>query len=86
MGKMLIIALIFALPVCGLAAENHWLHEKSDDGGVVILEDGSTWKVDPTDRIDSSLWLPTEDIVVTDDGDKLINVDSGDEVDAERIE
>jgi hypothetical protein len=63
--------------------DGHWVNSVSSDGQIVVLEDGSIWEVDSLDRIDSSLWLPTEDIVACDD--KLINVDSGDAVEARRI-
>jgi hypothetical protein len=32
------------------------------DGEIVKLEDGSLWRVDDTDTVDSALWLPTTDI------------------------
>jgi hypothetical protein len=61
----------------------HWVASVSDDGQIVKLEDGSIWEVDPVDAIDSTLWLPTTDIVVCDD--KLINVDDNEQVSADRI-
>ena len=54
-----------------------------DDGNLVKLEDGSIWKVDPVDTVDSSLWLATSDIVACDD--KLINTDDNEVVNAKRI-
>lgn len=65
----------------------HWVRTTSDFGRIVVLEDGSAWEVSPVDRIDSSLWLITEDIVVTEDGSygypyRLINTDDGTSVDA----
>lgn len=32
------------------------------------LEDDSLWEVDAVDRIDTMLWLPTEDVLVCGDG------------------
>ena len=43
----------------------HWIDSVSDDGRIVVLEDDSTWEVSPLDRIDTALWLPVTDIVVT---------------------
>ena len=63
--------------------DGHWIDSVTDDGRIVILEDGSIWEVDSLDRIDSSLWLPTTEIVACDD--KLINTDDDEVVAAQRI-
>ncbi len=61
----------------------HWVDSVSNDGQIVKLEDGSIWEVDAVDAIDSSLWLPTTDIVACDD--KLINIEDNETVSAARI-
>lgn len=72
------------LPSLALACEDgHWIDSVSDDSRIVILEDGTVWEIDSLDRIDSSLWLPTSEIVACDD--KLINTDDDEVVDATRI-
>lgn len=65
----------------------HWISDVSSDGGIVTLEDGSVWSITNIDRLDSTLWLTTEDIVVIESSSgltpfKLINTDSGDTVEA----
>lgn len=42
----------------------HWIEDVSDDGAVVILEDGTIWRVDIVDQIDTMLWLPISDVLV----------------------
>ncbi|MDI6854812.1 MAG: hypothetical protein QME75_14565 [Deltaproteobacteria bacterium] len=76
---------IMLLNNLAIGAEKHWIADKSDDGSIIILEDGSVWQVDPVDRVDSMLWLPTEDIIIPDSYDCLINTDNGEKVDAIRI-
>lgn len=61
----------------------HWIRSKSDDGAVVILEDGSVWEISSIDRIYTILWLPITDIVAC--PDKLINTDDGEVVEARRL-
>jgi len=61
----------------------HWVDSVSDDGEIVKLEDGSVWQVDAVDAIDAMLWLPTTEITVC--GDKLINTDDNETVEATRI-
>lgn len=81
MKKLLIIFAISLLSTPILACESgHWIKSKSSDGSVVVLEDNSVWEIDSIDRIDSTLWLPIENIVVCDD--ELINSDTGDKVSA----
>ena len=62
--KIAAIALILLLPNLALASSRHWIKSVSDEGGIVILEDDSVWAVDGIDKIDSALWLTTDDIVV----------------------
>jgi hypothetical protein len=52
-------------------------------GQIIKLDDGSVWKVDSVDAIDSQLWLVGDDIVACDD--KLLHIDDGEEVQARRI-
>ncbi|HKS72489.1 MAG TPA: hypothetical protein VJQ82_04785 [Terriglobales bacterium] len=41
----------------------HWI-SKNADGAVITLEDGSLWRINPVDRVDTGLWLPTTDVTV----------------------
>ncbi len=64
----------------------HWLKERIDSGNSIQLEDDSLWQVNPIDRINSSLWLPVDDIAVVESQDPsypyfLINT-----VDKEKVE
>lgn len=61
----------------------HWVDSVLRDGEIVKLEDGSVWKVDDADTVDSSLWLSTDDVVVCDG--KLIDTDDGTTVAARRL-
>jgi hypothetical protein len=63
--------------------EGHWVSQVMAGGGVVELEDGSLWQIDPVDKIDSMLWLPPEAIIACDSA--LINTDTGDRVSAVRV-
>jgi len=48
--------------------DGHWIESHSDDGSVVTLEDGSKWAILNVDQIDVMLWLPLDDITVTENG------------------
>ncbi|MDO9489852.1 MAG: hypothetical protein Q7J32_15870 [Sphingomonadaceae bacterium] len=63
--------------------DGHWLQENLADGRILKLDDGSVWKVAPFDAITSSLWLVMDDLIVCDD--KLIHVNDGEEVEAEKL-
>lgn len=63
--------------------DGHWVQSVSSGGEIVKLEDGSLWEISAIDRIDTTLWLVTEEITVC--GDRLINTDTGDAVDATRL-
>lgn len=61
----------------------HWIESVSGDGGIIKVEDGSLWEVDPVDSLDSALWLPLSGVVICDD--RIINVDDNETVSAARI-
>jgi hypothetical protein len=61
----------------------HWIESVTDDGSIIKLEDGSIWRVDDADTVDSALWLATTEIVVCDG--KLIDTDDNESVEAQRI-
>lgn len=67
--------------------DTHWIESVSDGGEIIKLEDGSLWRVDSIDQIDSMLWLPTTDIIVKESsrslgGYILINIDDRETVGA----
>ncbi|MDH6632783.1 UNVERIFIED_ORG: hypothetical protein M2355_002074 [Lelliottia amnigena] len=68
-----------------IAAEQHFIKSNNANGEIIILDDNSVWQVASYDTITSSLWLPSSDVVVTDDEDKIVSIDDGESVDVERI-
>ena len=44
--------------------QKHWVKSKADGGAFIQLEDGSLWQISPLDKINTMLWLPTENVVV----------------------
>ncbi len=63
--------------------DGHWISSIEGDGKVITLEDGSVWLVGDYDTYDSRYWSSTDDVVAC--SDKLINVDEGETVEAERV-
>lgn len=61
----------------------HWIDEVTSNGAVVILEDGSIWRVSAEDESTTSLWPATTEIVACDG--RLINTDDHESVIATRI-
>lgn len=61
-----------------------WLSEKSNDGSILMLSDGSVWEVSVVDRIYTMLWLPASEIMVVKSnyGSVLINKDDGEKASA----
>jgi hypothetical protein len=46
--------------------EEHWLRDKLEEGGTLILEDESIWEVHPSDREITKRWLRISTISVKD--------------------
>ncbi len=60
-----------------------WIDQVASNGAILILSDGSVWRVDPIDTVISSIWLPVDDVLVC--GSEIINVDDRERVSARRI-
>jgi hypothetical protein len=63
------------------------LTDNDSDGEILTLEDGSIWRVDPMDQLDTLLWLPVSDItVIENDGSSgsylLVNTDDSEKAHA----
>jgi hypothetical protein len=83
----LILATLFSMLVTTstfASCEDASLLQKSSDGAVLFLDNGSTWEVDSIDRIDSALWLVTDDVLACDDG-YLIHKSDGEKVSATKL-
>ena len=80
-----IVLILTFLISSATASEEHWLRDKSDDGSILILSDGSVWQVAPYDQVNTMLWLTTSTIIIPDSEDCLINVDDGEKAEAYRI-
>jgi hypothetical protein len=46
------------------ASSSHWIQENIDAGSMIVLEDGSIWKIDPLDKLVAMLWLPVSTITI----------------------
>ena len=44
--------------------QEHWLRDKQDDGQMLILNDDSTWEVNPRDQFLTKRWLRGSTIMV----------------------
>ncbi|SRR6266480_5013865 len=72
------------------ATEGHWVKSKIDGGSIIQLEDGSMWQISPIDKIETTLWLPTEGITIIESKNpmfpyKLINGDGKSSAEAKFI-
>lgn len=64
--------------------EPDYINRKTSDGSVIILSSGVAWEINSAGRINTSLWLPGEEVFVCDD-DSIINKSNGDKVYARKI-
>ena len=87
MRTLLIVLTCFGLLASAAMASacesDHWIDKVSDDGSIVILEDGSVWLIDPVDTATTIAWTETDDIIAC--VDKLINTDDREVASARQI-
>ena len=81
MNKIAAVFLLFALmstPSYAASCDEDSIQSVSDDGAIIIMLSGAVYQVDdPTEMIDTSLWLVADDVLVCDD--KIINKDENGE-------
>ncbi len=75
---------------CLQTGSGHWVSKTIEGGKYVELEDGSLWEISALDRINSMLWLVTENIAIVASQNpiypcRMINKDSEDTAEAKRI-
>ncbi len=61
---VLIVSLGISFRAYGKTCEDDSIDEVAGDGAIITMLSGSIWKVDDIDRIDSGLWLSTEDVLI----------------------
>jgi len=72
----------------GTECEGDSISSKSDDGAVLTMLSGASYHVSAVDRVDSAIWLATEDVVICDEDGvyKITNKDdNGETVEATKI-
>jgi len=55
------------MPYLGINSKQY-LSKNEKSGEVLILLDGSTWNINLVDKVKTTLWLPTDEIQVTQKG------------------
>lgn len=89
MKKIILFIVLLCFPILQAIAScesGHWIQDKSDDGSVIILEDGSKWLISTVDRVDTALWLITDNITICPDEGYIINTDDAEKADATLIQ
>ena len=89
MNSKVILASMLAILVSGSASANcdsgYSIQTKSDDGSLITLDDGSTWRVAADGQADAAAWVEGDEVIVCDDS-TFINKDEDDEqVDVELL-
>jgi hypothetical protein len=67
---------------------DHALRDKSDDGSILLLDDGSVWVVAQADRVNTGLWLAPSSITVNEGSGapyELVNTDDQETAEANYI-
>ena len=82
----LFISLVFLVNLALGAAQESFIKDKTGDGAVLTLRDGSVWEVSPVHRNESKEWQPGDRITVMESKDCLFNLTHGESVDARLIQ
>lgn len=81
----LLILVVLLVNLAMGAAQETFLRGQMDDGGVLVLGDGSVWEVSPAHRSESKEWQAGDKITIMESKDCLFNANHGESVDARLI-
>ena len=69
--KLLLLCLLLTFPagaalpvVLTSQVGTHSIESIADSGGVIVLDDESVWGIQVVDRVDSGVWLESDDVMV----------------------
>ena len=82
----LFISLVFLVNLALGATQESFIKDKTGDGAVLTLRDGSVWEVSPVHRNESKEWQLGDRITVMESKDCLFNPTHGESVDARQIQ
>ena len=51
----------------------------SDDGEIITMLSGATFRVSSVDQVETALWLAADDVLICDDETEIINKDENNE-------
>jgi len=61
------------------ACDDDSIESVSDDGAVIVMMSGATFRVTAADRLDTALWSAGDDVVICKDDTEIINKDENGE-------
>ncbi|MEZ2604305.1 hypothetical protein [Kluyvera intermedia] len=87
MRKIILLASLLTLPLGVFASceSGYSIQTKSDDGSLITLDDGSTWRVDGGGQADAAVWVDGDEILVCDDGTFINKDEDNEQVDVELL-
>jgi hypothetical protein len=59
-----VLSILLWGPPATACEDGHWIEDVVSTEAVIVLEDGSTWLVNDSDRITTALWLAVSNIVI----------------------
>lgn len=74
-----LIALAVAFPARAQSCDDDTIDQVSDDGEIITMLSGATFRVRAADRADSALWTSTDDVLICRDETEIINKDESNE-------
>ncbi|HIE9293525.1 hypothetical protein DMS64_00015 [Klebsiella variicola] len=73
--KKSLIALALLAPLSASACiTGHWVQEVSNGGGIITLENSAVLKVNPSQQYITSIWLPTDELIICPKGGSILSV------------
>lgn len=58
-----LILLLFT-PISYASCDSDFIRDKTNDGSIIILGAGSTWRVSSVDQVETSIWLAGSEVVM----------------------
>jgi hypothetical protein len=70
-GCMLMLGV--ATPASAQSCEHDTIDSIADDGSIIVMESGASFRVSPLDQSDASFWLAADDVLICRDETVIVN-------------
>jgi hypothetical protein len=69
----IVVVLVLNMPVDARACDKDTIDSIADDGSIIVMTSGASFRVSPLDQTDAMFWLAEDDVLICKGETEIIN-------------